>query len=69
MTNQLTIRNKTSEFVINKKEHKYLSVKLSVEAHIQIEQMKLDFRKNSIKHVIQDALNDYFKKHGYPPIA
>lgn len=69
MTNQLTIRTKTSEIILNKREYKYLSVKLPVDVHIQIEQMKLDFRKNSIKQVIQDALNDYFKKHGYPPIA
>jgi|TARA_R110000868_G_scaffold232562_1_gene486087 hypothetical protein len=69
MTSQITIRKKNSEYVLNKKEYKYLSVKLPIEVHIQIEQIKLDLRKNFIKNVMQDALNDYFKKYGYPPIA
>lgn len=69
MTSQIIIRKKNSEYVLNKKEYKYLSVKLPIEVHIQIEQIKLDLRKNFIKNVMQDALNDYFKKYGYPPIA
>ncbi len=60
---------KPMEFLISSRTTKKLIVEIPIEAHVQIEQMKLDLRKTSIKEVVTEALNDSFKKHGYLPIA
>jgi len=62
-------RAPTRGYLIKERETKKLIVELPIEAHIQVEQMKLDLRKSSIKEVVREALNDFFKKYGYPPIA
>jgi hypothetical protein len=51
------------------KETKKLIVEIPSEAHLQIDQMKRDLRRRSMKDVVTEALNDLFKKHDYPPIA
>lgn len=51
------------------KETKKLIVEIPSEAHLQIDQMKRDLRRKSMKDVVTEALNDLFKKHDYPPIA
>ena len=48
---------------------KKLIVEIPSEAHYQIDKMRLDMRRNSIKELVIESLNDLFKKHGYPPIA
>jgi hypothetical protein len=48
---------------------KKLIVEIPSEAHYQIDKMRLDMRRNSIKELVTESLNDLFKKHGYPPIA
>jgi len=48
---------------------KKLIVEIPSEAHYQIDKMRLDMRRNSIKDLVTESLNDLFKKHGYPPIA
>jgi hypothetical protein len=56
-------------FAIKPRRIKNLVVQLPMEAHLQIQQMKLDLHKDSMKEVVRDALNDYFKRHGYMPLA
>jgi hypothetical protein len=53
------------EFPQNKK----LIVEIPSEAHLQIDQMKRDLRRRSMRDVVTEALNDLFKKYDYPPIA
>jgi len=48
---------------------KKLIVEISSEAHLQIDQMKRDLRRRSMRDVVTEALNDLFKKYDYPPIA
>lgn len=48
---------------------KKLIVEIPAEAHYQIDKMRLELRRDSIKGLVVEALNDMFKKHGYPPIA
>jgi hypothetical protein len=61
--------SKPKEFLITQRTSKKLIVEIPIEAHMQIEQMKLDLRKDSIKNIVIEAINDMFKKHGYIPIA
>lgn len=51
------------------KETKKLIIEISSDAHLQIDQMKRDLRRGSMKDVVREALNDLFKKYDYPPIA
>ncbi|EKE09694.1 MAG: hypothetical protein ACD_16C00121G0016 [uncultured bacterium] len=51
------------------RETKKLIVVIPTEAHLQIDQMKRDLRRRSMKDVVTEALNDLFKKYEYPPIA
>jgi hypothetical protein len=51
------------------RESKKLIVEIPTEAHLQIDQMKRDLRRGSMKDVVTEALNDLFKKYDYPPIA
>lgn len=51
------------------RETKKLIVEIPTEAHLQIDQMKRDLRRGSMKDVVIEALNDIFKKYDYPPIA
>lgn len=63
---------KKQEFEEKTKSHmetKKLIVEISMDAHLQIDQMKRDLRRGSMKDVVIEALNDLFKKHDYPPIA
>ena len=48
---------------------KKLIVEIPADAHYQIDKMRLEMRRDSIKGLVVEALNDLFKKHGYPPIA
>lgn len=48
---------------------KKLIVEIPSEAHLQIDQMKRDLRRRSMRDVVTEALNDLFKKYDYPPIA
>lgn len=48
---------------------KKLIVEIPRDAHYQIDKMRLEMRRESIKGLVVEALNDLFKKHGYPPIA
>lgn len=48
---------------------KKIIFQISSEAHLQIDQMKRDLRRSSMKELFLEALNDLFNKHGYPPIA
>ncbi len=50
-------------------ETKKLIVEISTDAHLQIDQMKRDLRRGSMKDIVIEALNDLFKKYDYPPIA
>lgn len=51
-------------------EGKYKTKKLIVEIpakmHLQIAQMKLDLEYDSMREIVSEALNDFFKKHKYP---
>jgi hypothetical protein len=58
--------NPTSE---SGRDTKKLIVEIPSEAHYQIDKMRLEMRRNSIKELVIEALNDLFNKHGYPPIA
>jgi hypothetical protein len=51
------------------RENKKLIVEIPTDAHLQIDQMKRDLRRPSMKDVVTEALNDLFKKYDYPPIA
>lgn len=51
------------------RENKKLIVEIPTDAHLQIDQMKRDLRRGSMKDVVTEALNDLFKKYDYPPIA
>jgi hypothetical protein len=51
------------------RESKKLIVEIPTDAHLQIDQMKRDLRRGSMKDVVTEALNDLFKKYDYPPIA
>lgn len=55
--------------IVLAKETKKLIVEIPTEAHLQIDQMKRDLRRGSMKDVVTEALNDIFKKYDYPPIA
>lgn len=48
---------------------KKLIVEIPAEAHYQVDKMRLEMRRNSIKELVTEALNDLFKKYDYPPIA
>ncbi len=48
---------------------KKLIVEIPAEAHYQIDKMRLEMRRNSIKDLVTEALNDLFKKYDHPPIA
>ena len=48
---------------------KKLIVEIPRDAYYQIDKMRLEMRRESIKGLVVEALNDLFKKHGYPPIA
>jgi hypothetical protein len=69
MGNELIPSKNSPDFFIKQRQTKILSVEVPLEAHIQIQQMKLDFQKGSIKEVVTDALNEHFKRHGYIPLA
>jgi hypothetical protein len=58
-----------SELITTKRQLKKLIVEIPAEAHYQIDQMRLELRRSSIKELVTEALNDLFKKHNYPPIA
>jgi len=63
-------RKKTIEAEITPdRETKKLIVEIPTDAHLQIDQMKRDLRRSSMKDVVTEALNDLFKKYDYPPIA
>lgn len=51
------------------RENKKLIIEIPTDAHLQIDQMKRDLRRHSMKEVVTEALNDLFKKYDYPPIA
>ena len=55
--------------ILSNKETKKLIVEIPIDAHLQIDQMKRDLRRCSMKDVVTEALNDLFKKYDYPPIA
>jgi hypothetical protein len=57
------------EEIASASETKKLIVEIPTEAHLQIDQMKRDLRRGSMKDVVTEALNDLFKKYDYPPIA
>ncbi len=57
-----------AEITLDRKTKKMI-VELPIEAHLQIDQMKRDLRRGSMKNVVKEALNDLFKKYDYPPIA
>lgn len=48
---------------------KKLIVEIPADAHFQIDRMRLDMRRISMKELVTEALNDLFKKYDYPPIA
>lgn len=48
---------------------KKLIVEIPADAHFQIDRMRLDMRRNTMKELVTEALNDLFKKYDYPPIA
>lgn len=48
---------------------KKLIVEIPADAHFQIDRMRLDLRRISMKELVTEALNDLFKKYDYPPIA
>jgi hypothetical protein len=50
-------------------ETKKLIVEIPAAAHYQIDKMRLELRRESMKALVTEALNDLFIKHGYPPIA
>jgi hypothetical protein len=62
-------KNQPSELVTKKRQLKKLIVEIPAEAHYQIDQMRLELRRNSIKELVTEALNDLFKKYDYPPIT
>lgn len=55
--------------ILQTKETKKMIVEIPTDAHLQIDQMKRDLRRGSMKNVVTEALNDLFKKYDYPPIA
>lgn len=55
--------------IVHAKETKKIIVEIPIDAHLQIDQMKRDLRRGSMKNVVTEALNDLFKKYDYPPIA
>jgi hypothetical protein len=55
--------------ITSTRESKKLIVEIPTDAHLQIDQMKRDLRRGSMKDVVTEALNDLFKKYDYPPIA
>lgn len=62
-------KNMIEEESLPGKETKKLIVELPTDAHLQIDQMKRDLRRGSMKDIVIEALNDIFKKYDYPPIA
>ena len=62
-------KEKPVDWIATERRLKKLIVEIPVEAHHQIDQMRLDLRRNSIKELVTEALNDLFKKHNYPTIA
>ena len=62
-------KKKVEEKIKQTRETKKLIVEIPTEAHLQIDQMKRDLRRGSMKDVVTEALNDVFKKYDYPPIA
>jgi hypothetical protein len=62
-------QKKPNEPIVTKRQLKKLIVEIPSEAHYQIDQMRLELRRSSIKELVTEALNDLFKKHNYPPIA
>jgi hypothetical protein len=68
--NSSTQKKKIEEIELpTDKESKKLIVEIPSDAHLQIDQMKRDLRRRSMKDVVIEALNDLFKKYDYPPIA
>jgi len=55
--------------ILQTKETKKMIVEIPIDAHLQIDQMKRDLRRGSMKNVVTEALNDLFRKYDYPPIA
>jgi hypothetical protein len=55
--------------IVSVRESKKLIVEIPIDAHLQIDQMKRDLRRVSMKNIVTEALNDLFKKYDYPPIA
>ncbi len=51
------------------KSNKKLIVEIPNSAHYQIDLMRLELRRGSIKELVLEAINDLFKKHNYPPIV
>lgn len=68
--NSLTYKKHEKEIDLTfDRESKKLIVEIPLDAHLQIDQMKRDLRRHSMKDVVIEALNDLFKKYDYPPIA
>jgi hypothetical protein len=61
--------NPPTEMARDTKVSKKLIVEIPAEAHYQIDKMRLEMRRGSLKELVTEALNDLFKKHNYPPIA
>ncbi len=48
---------------------KKLIVEIPKEVHFQIDKMRLEMRRHSMKELVVEALNDLFVKYDYPPVG
>lgn len=65
------LKKPSSSTVSNREDRctKKLIVEIPAATHYQIDKMRLELNRESMKSLVIEALNDLFVKHGYEPIA